>query len=156
MNYKIPIIAVLVALFSIAIPSVAYISMSGLSQGYSHEKWGLFGDFFGGLLNPLFAMFAFFALLWAISIQLREFKSASRILNAQLVSAKKQLEVLRDARTKDDLIHVIKDLDSRIQEMLGVVVTVDTSQPILNIGHMVREARRLRSENCTPIFRQVA
>jgi uncharacterized membrane protein len=37
-----------------------------------HTAWGVFGDFIGGLLNPIFALFAFFALLITIHIQSKE------------------------------------------------------------------------------------
>lgn len=37
----------------------------------SQEKWGQFGDYFGGVLNPILSFFAFSALLYTVYLQMR-------------------------------------------------------------------------------------
>lgn len=43
---------------------------NGLSDDSS--KWGTFGDFIGGTLNPIFALFSLFAIIYTIKIQTEE------------------------------------------------------------------------------------
>ena len=37
----------------------------------SQEVWGQFGDYFGGLLNPILSFFAFVGLLFTVNVQLK-------------------------------------------------------------------------------------
>ena len=57
--------------------------------------WGQFGDFFGGTLNPVFAMLAFLALLWSIALQAAEFERASSHLSDQVRLARGEAEAAR-------------------------------------------------------------
>ena len=49
------------------------------NNGISHDQaiWGQFGDFLGGVLNPLFSVAAFIGLLITITLQLRALKISS-------------------------------------------------------------------------------
>ncbi len=42
------------------------------------DAWGQFGDYFGGILNPVFAFLGFFALLKTITLQCAELDEASK------------------------------------------------------------------------------
>lgn len=44
----------------------------GLNPAKDAEKWGTFGDFFGGLLNPIVAFAAFFWLTESVKLQKQE------------------------------------------------------------------------------------
>lgn len=68
-------IAVVAGLLVIA-PVSGYIFMYGYNPVYSHEKWAQFGDFFGGVLNPIYALLAFIALLYTINLQRTELRHA--------------------------------------------------------------------------------
>lgn len=68
-------IAVVAGLFLI-VPVASYINMYGDNLVYSHEKWAQFGDFFGGVLNPVYALLAFIALLYTINLQRTELRQA--------------------------------------------------------------------------------
>lgn len=62
----------LLAVFaSLAIASVAirYISEFSANVLTDQEKWGQFGDYFGGVLNPILSFFAFVAILYTLRIQ---------------------------------------------------------------------------------------
>lgn len=132
-------IAVLLVVAAVAF----YVIVFGTSLSTSHNHWGLFGDYFGGLLNPIFAMLAFIALLWSILLQAHEFRSASEVLSNQAKSSEEQLRILRNSRIREDLIHVIKEIDEKLDHTLSQYVTVPGSNPQLSITHMVMEGQRL-------------
>ncbi len=138
--YTVAVIAFLVVVVSVA----TYVNVFGSTLSNSHERWGQFGDYFGGLLNPIFAMLAFLALLWSIMLQAREFRSASKLLSRQVDSSSEQLSILRDARIREDIIHVVKDIDERIGELLTTNVSKPGTHPQLTITHMVAEGQRLK------------
>ncbi len=52
--------------------------------------FGTIGDFFGGILNPIFALLALFALLATIKIQSKELSKSVKIMKAQHQSIKLQ------------------------------------------------------------------
>lgn len=54
----------------------------GLSS--SQDKWGTFGDFFGGVLNPTLSFLAFMALLYTIQVQARASRDADEKHDEQL------------------------------------------------------------------------
>ena len=53
---------------------------NGLSTESSN--WGTFGDFMGGTLNPIFALFSLFAIIYTIKIQTQELEFSREELEA--------------------------------------------------------------------------
>lgn len=78
--------AVLAALFLI----VSFVSKFGVQPADAQEKWGQFGDFVGGILNPLFSITALFALLHTIVLQSQELKRSTKELKASAKALDKQ------------------------------------------------------------------
>lgn len=78
-----------IALFLLLIVLSVYIY--NFNDGISHNKndWGVFGDFIGGTLNPLFAFLSLFAIIYTIRIQTQE-----------LEFSRKELEFTRDELEK--------------------------------------------------------
>ena len=71
------IIKILCALFALSLAAACVATY--LYQKYfpgpilaDHSKWGMLGDFFGGILNPIFSLLALLALLLTIVIQSKE------------------------------------------------------------------------------------
>jgi len=58
------------------------------------SDWGTFGDFIGGTLNPLFALFSLFAIIYTIKIQTQELEFSREELKA----TKEELEKSRIAQ----------------------------------------------------------
>jgi hypothetical protein len=56
--------------------------------------WGTFGDFIGGTLNPLFALFSLFAIIYTIKIQTKELE----LSREELEATRKELEGSRIAQ----------------------------------------------------------
>ena len=57
-------------------------------------KWGTFGDFIGGTLNPLFALFSLFAIIYTIKIQTKELELSRK----ELEETKEELKESRIAQ----------------------------------------------------------
>lgn len=84
------IVVLLLACIAIYFSSKFYRDQFGTFLSNDKETWGQFGDYFGGLLNPVLSFFALVALLYTIIIQStelketrRELKKSSKALDAQ-------------------------------------------------------------------------
>ncbi|RON24433.1 hypothetical protein BK660_01815 [Pseudomonas brassicacearum] len=73
MNSKINKVLMLTAFFVVLlVVGVVLFYIKNFTMGLSDKQdvWGQFGDYFGGVLNPLLSFFAFVVLLYTVSIQL--------------------------------------------------------------------------------------
>lgn len=59
------------------------------------DKWGQFGDYVGGLLNPTFSLLALLALLATLGLQIRELRLSVKELRNSADALTKQNETLR-------------------------------------------------------------
>ncbi|WP_429488604.1 hypothetical protein [Paraburkholderia sp. RAU6.4a] len=131
-----------------------YVMQFGTHLANQQETWAQFGDYFGGVLNPIFALLAFFGLLWSIQRQGVEFRASLEILQRQTRSSEEQVEMLRKERALTDLLQVIKEIDSRIEQILDIVISDPGSQRV-DIRQMKSEAQRLRrSAGESPAYKQ--
>ena len=112
------------AITAIVVIATTYIATFGVSRSLDQAVWGTFGDYFGGILNPIFALFAFFGALWSLNLQMKQV--------AQLGMDKKAAEILQ----------VVKDIDNRLAELLNTFVATTSGRNVLII-HMVAEAKRI-------------
>ncbi|WP_143482088.1 hypothetical protein [Pseudomonas congelans] len=62
----------------------------GITPSGNQESWGQFGDFVGGILNPLFSITGLFALLYTIALQSREMHNSTQELKASANALAKQ------------------------------------------------------------------
>lgn len=144
---KLLIIVGTVAGLVLLVPVISYVSMHGYHLSDSQELWAQFGDFFGGLLNPVYALLAFLALLYTISLQSAELRQATKEFRRSADSMQKQLDHYEDAAKKEDLYRIIKDIDDDLEKIYGTVVSPEGQQPALSIGHVVHEGFRLRNSS---------
>lgn len=126
-------VAVIVAFFRFHWPKLAT----------DQAAWGQFGDYIGGVLNPLFAWIAFIGLLVSITIQRRESRAAIGEMLKQTAVAQTGLNDARNERLGEELLHVIRDIDSRIEHLLAIEISDLNSVPCITIDSMVSEAERL-------------
>ncbi|MEE3636490.1 hypothetical protein UIA24_19890 [Pseudomonas sp. AL 58] len=54
----------------------------------SQEIWGQFGDYFGGILNPILSFFAFCALLYTVHLQLQSSREAEARHDEQIFDSR--------------------------------------------------------------------
>lgn len=59
------------------------------------ERWGQFGDYVGGLLNPTFSLLALLALLATLGLQIRELRLSVRELRNSAAALVKQNDTLK-------------------------------------------------------------
>lgn len=74
---------------------------------FDREDWGQIGDFFGGILNPIFGFFGLMALLYTIHIQSRELKFSVREMNRSADAFEAQIEHLKFESQKNEAIRFI-------------------------------------------------
>ncbi|AYF87517.1 hypothetical protein D6Z43_10295 [Pseudomonas sp. DY-1] len=117
------VVAVL-ALSFVAVLIFTYISTFGVHRSLDQGVWGAFGDYFGGILNPIFALFAFLGVLSSLDLQTRQIKQLARDKHA------------------DEILQVIKDIDARLTKLQETYVG-HTSGIELHITHMVAESERV-------------
>lgn len=65
-----------IAIFIVMFVASAYILFwfNGIELNNALDSWGTFGDFIGGILNPIFACFAFYWLTYSVRLQIKELK----------------------------------------------------------------------------------
>lgn len=67
----------------------------GTEFTHSNEIWGQFGDYFGGLLNPILSFLALIALLVTITLQSKELKLATNEMRDSSTALKEQSDSLK-------------------------------------------------------------
>lgn len=89
-----------------------YLIMKNVEVTKAAQEWGPVGDFFGGILNPIFALFAFYWLTYSVRLQIKELKETREELKkaaaAQVESAKHQEEIARlEAENVETQINIL-------------------------------------------------
>jgi len=120
-----------------------YVWQFGTHLSVKQDEWAGFGEYFGGVLNPFFALLAFLGLLWSIQKQGAEFRDSLQLLQRQAISAEEQVKAMRLERMQAEMLHVMKDIDERLERILNFVVTGPGIQE-LTVRRMASEAQRLK------------
>lgn len=81
---------VVTALVTAVFLVISFIAMFGVDPSESQESWGQFGDFVGGILNPLFSIIGLLALLHTIVLQSKELSRSTKELKASAKALKRQ------------------------------------------------------------------
>lgn len=69
---------------------LSFVLKFGFTPPDSQETWGQFGDFVGGILNPLFSIIGLLALLHTIVLQSKELASSTKELRSSAKALKRQ------------------------------------------------------------------
>lgn len=139
---------VLFASLAIAIallPLLAYIGTFGAKWSSSQEVWGQFGDFFGGFLNPLYALLAFVAVLYNLHIQGQQLETTRQEFQVASKAAQAQIDALREQASREELVSIIRELSETVDAVYNESVSPAGTTPILQLRHVVHEGWRLRS-----------
>lgn len=91
-EFVIPILAVALSLFLGAV--IFYLFMFGSKLSAEHARWAEFGDFFGGLLNPIFGLAGLIALLYTIILQSKALDQSSTQLSLTREEVEKSTRAL--------------------------------------------------------------
>jgi hypothetical protein len=127
------------------LPLFAYIGTFGAQWSTSQEVWGQFGDFFGGFLNPLFALLAFVAVLFNLHLQSQQLEVAREEFRNAAKATQAQIDALREQAGRQELVAIIRSLSNTIDEVLNEEVSAAGSVPKLLLRHVVHEGWRLRA-----------
>jgi hypothetical protein len=113
--------------------------MSGNKQG----TWGQFGDYVGGVLNPVFALFAFLAVLYNSRLQQEQLL----LLQAQHEEDRERLRTESASQTnvnlRDELTKVLSVIEDSIDKLLNEPVTKSNDPAKFLLLHMALEGERL-------------
>jgi len=69
---------------------IAFVLKFGITPSEDQGAWGQFGDFVGGILNPLFSIIGLLALLYTIVLQSEELRRSTRELKSSAKALKRQ------------------------------------------------------------------
>lgn len=144
MNRHILFVALGLALLLITAVVLAYVNQFGTELSVSQDAWGQFGDYFAGLLNPIFSLLAFFALMYSLVLQREEAKKNQARFNAQYSIAKKEFDDYIQEKLASELLTVVRDIDTRLDAVRNANVSPPGSQPSMTIALMVAESNRVR------------
>ncbi|ESS73933.1 hypothetical protein MGMO_8c00700 [Methyloglobulus morosus KoM1] len=106
-----PSIAVLLT-FSVVSVYFHYFSGEVLVE---HDKWGQFGDYLGGVLNPIFGFLGFIALLLTLKLQRQELKLSTE----ELAKSAKALELQNKALAQQNFENTFFQLLRRHGELVS-------------------------------------
>jgi hypothetical protein len=102
----------------------AYVLKFGGNFSDDPERWGAFGDYVGGILNPIFAFLAFVALLLTIILQSRELEltrvelgnSAKALQDSRDIAAR-QRDLMEAQAQKEDVFRIITYIFDQIKQI---------------------------------------
>ncbi len=88
------------------------------NQGFSsqQEVWGTFGDYFGGLLNPVLSFLALIALLYTIVIQMEELNHSREELAKSSHAMGKQANTSAEQLLESTFFHMLRLHNAIVQD----------------------------------------
>lgn len=119
---KLRYMAGIILFFFIAMVLCLYLwKFNGLAFGDTADVWGQMGDYFGGMLNPIFAFASFLALLYTIRIQSEELRMTREELSKSASAAIKSAE-LEERNLNQQVINIDRQFNiARYKELMGLV-----------------------------------
>lgn len=81
---------VFAVLLAVVVIGVYILQFKGRPLSINTEDWGQFGDYFGGVLNPIVAGLALFLLAISVNLQRTELAETRKALSSQAASASRQ------------------------------------------------------------------
>lgn len=99
--------ATLVVIVVAAIAVTLYFCNFGGTLSSRHHIWAEFGEYVGGVLSPLFALAALFAVLYTIIIQSRELRESSEQIHKSQAVLERQVAVLARQNFESTFFHML-------------------------------------------------
>lgn len=92
-----------------------YFGKSEISK--TPAEWGPFGDFIGGVTNPILSLFTLLSVLLTLLLQSRQLESTRDELDRTRLAATEQMEHLRKEAKKADIFRTIQVLEARLEQL---------------------------------------
>ncbi len=89
-----------------------FLCINGFGISVDSSHWGAFGDFFGGLLNPLIALLAFYWLTQSVLIQKTELSKTQQILIETKKAQEEQAKTQEKKRFEDTFFALLNQMNS--------------------------------------------
>jgi len=102
-------VALFLPLILIIITISFYRSHLGVQFSNIAGEWGLFGDYFGGILNPIFGYLTFMGLIYTIYLQRIEINNNYKELN--------QYEI---QRKKEEILQILEIIVNKIEPIVQI------------------------------------
>lgn len=142
-NNKVPFWIIAVGCVSLIIGLVAvliYKNTFGPNLSIRHEVWAQFGDFIGGLLNPIFAFFALIALLYTIHLQSTELRNSSAQLKKSAKALEYQNNVLKKQSFESTFFQLLRLYNEIVDELKVSSTSYGPSIKATRVNHENRAA----------------
>jgi hypothetical protein len=124
----------IVLLFIVGVPTVYFVwffIINEMELSIDPSYWGTFGDFFGGILNPIIAFCAFFWLAKSIRIQKQELEETRETLKESGKTQKKQ-------RFEDTYFSLLEQHNIALSNLLSNV----SDEANITIGNITSKKQR--------------
>ncbi len=141
-HFKTLSLAALILILCFFVYKVVSLYFDNFSGGFSpkNDDWGTFGDYVGGILNPVFGLLSFSALLITISMQAKELREAreqfSRSADAQEKSEKVlkiQAATLIKQQFESTFFSLLEQHNNALESISKVSITTGAS--IVDLAH---------------------
>ena len=125
-------------LFAALTPATIYliwfVAFNGQDISKDTADWGTFGDFVGGLINPLIAFFAFYWLTKSVLIQKTELSETKKALQDTQKSQEEQARIALQAAKLQSLNILLTSINHQIAQERDY------------INYVIRETQRVGSQ----------
>jgi uncharacterized membrane protein len=156
---EMPIWLLTIVIFAIVIAGVLigiYIWKFYGDLSEKQETWGQFGDYIGGILNPLFSLTALFALLYTIYLQSKELRESTKQLKISAEALRKQNEVSETQKFEatffqmltlfNEIINSIETIESIYEDRYGKLNGEDYLIDTVMVGEKEIKGRKCFNE----------
>ena len=134
---------------SVAISSITiYVNHFDGGLSSEHQRWGTFGDYFGGILNPIVALSAFILLAISIRIQKEELSETRNVLEESNKAQEKQATQLLLTARVNAINAQISAIDSEIMTFREETTFI-LSQLLNSTSALAYNGERMSGEKAT-------
>lgn len=123
-----------IALILLAITLLSYFLHFSGDLSDDQGKWGTFGDFIGGTLNPLFSLLSLFAIIYTIKIQTEELELTRAEMKKSNLSQDEQSQSLQRQTFENTFFKMIDLHNQIVNSFLLVQKYKIVRNPVRRIG----------------------
>ena len=131
----------LFGLFKIAAFSALIVFLINLTSLFGEPSYGMFGDFFGGVLNPILTFLTFMGLLVTIVLQQKELALTRQELHTSALALSQQAETQEKQRFEDTFFALLEQHNRLLDKIVENSVSYDSEGTPENTESIVEYLR---------------